>query len=172
MISRKVCLLGAFSVGKSSLLRRFVHEVFDDRYVTTLGVKIETKLVDLDDEQVKMIIWDMEGADPQGNEGELVTPRMRAYLQGVDGVLIVADGTRLVTVETAVQLADWLRQEHPGVSAALLLNKADLEDQWQVPSQKMTELSESLHCFTTSALSGVNVESTFGYLANVLSESG
>ena len=170
MISRKVCLLGAFSVGKSSLVRRFVHEVFDDRYVTTLGVKIETKVLDLEKEPVKLIVWDMEGADPAENNSELVTPRMKAYLQGVHGVLLIADGTRPVTIETAIQLIEWIQAEYPDASAALLLNKADLTNEWQVSDEKFEELSKSLHCFTTSALSGENVESTFEYLARILSE--
>jgi small GTP-binding protein len=171
MISRKICLLGAFSVGKSSLLRRFVHEVYDDRYVTTLGVKIETKVVDLEDETVKLIVWDMEGADPAAGETELVTSRMRAYLQGVNGVLIIADGTRLLTIDTALQLVNWLNNEFPGVPSAMLLNKCDLVDEWLVDEKKMTELSESLHCFTTSALSGDNVDSTFEYLARMLNNT-
>lgn len=169
MISRKICLLGAFSVGKSSLMRRFVHEVFDDKYITTLGVKIETKLVTLDDKEVKLIVWDMEGADPGEQGEELVTPRMRAYLQGVHGVLLVADGTRALTVEVATQLRDWMQSEFPGVPLTLLLNKCDLLDEWQVSEEQQSALSESLHCFTTSALSGENVESTFEYLAEVLS---
>ena len=171
MISRKICLLGAFSVGKSSLVRRFVHEVYDERYVTTLGVKIETKLIELEDESVKLIIWDMEGADPAAGESELVTSRMRAYLQGVNGVLIIADGTRLLTVDTAVALNDWLKTEFPGVPAALLINKSDLVDEWQLDEERLAELNKSLHCFTTSASSGENVESTFEYLARILNNT-
>jgi small GTP-binding protein len=171
MISRKICLLGAFSVGKSSLVRRFVHEVYDERYVTTLGVKIETKLVELEDESVKLIIWDMEGANPAAGESELVTSRMRAYLQGVNGLLIIADGTRLLTVDTAVALNDWMKTEFPGVPAALLINKSDLVDEWQLDEERLKELSKSLHCFTTSALSGENVESTFEYLARILNNT-
>jgi small GTP-binding protein len=171
MISRKVCLLGAFSVGKSSLVRRFVHEVFDDRYITTLGVKIETKLVELAEESVKLIVWDMEGADPSEQDSELITPRMKSYLQGVHGVLLVADGTRLLTVDIAEQLHDWLKTNLPDVTVALLLNKSDLQDEWQLSPEKVESLSESLHCFTTSALSGDNVESTFEYLATALSDA-
>jgi len=171
MINRKVCLLGAFSVGKTSLLRRFVHEVFDDRYTTTLGVKIETKVVELESDTAKLVIWDMEGADPAVEESEMVTPRMKAYLMGVHGVLIVADGTRPITVKAAQELTNYMQAEYPGVATAMLLNKADLVDQWRVSDAQMEELSSSLHCFTTSALSGENVESTFTYLAKVLSDS-
>ena len=104
MIRYKICLMGAFSVGKSSLVRRFVHEVFDDRYITTLGVKIETKQVQLDSGPVKMVVWDMEGADGADQDADLVSSRMKAYLQGVNGVMLVADGTRSATVDTAQRL--------------------------------------------------------------------
>ncbi len=169
MITRKVCLLGAFAVGKTSLVRRFVHDVFDDRYMTTLGVKIDTKAVELDQVTVKLIIWDMEGADPADKDSKLVNSRMRAYLKGVDGVLLVADGTRLATVDIARRIYEWFITEHTDVPVAMLLNKSDLADQWQVSDQELEDFRESLHCFTTSALSGENVERTFRYLAEALS---
>lgn len=171
MISRKVCLLGAFSVGKTSLLRRFVHEVFDDRYTTTLGVKIETKLVELESGPVKLVVWDMEGAVGEDEHSELVTSRMQAYLKGAHGVLLVADGTRKNTFEIAQRLNNWMQTASPGTPAALLLNKSDLVDQWCVSDSEMEALPATLQCFTTSALSGENVESTFEHLAKVLSDS-
>lgn len=171
MISRKICLLGAFSVGKSSLVRRFVHEVFDERYTTTLGVKIETMLVELDSGPIKLVIWDMEGAENVSNEVDLVTSRMSAYLKGANGLMLVADGTRAITVQTARHLHDWMKRNYPETPTVLLLNKADLQDQWQLSSQDMGELPKSLQCFTTSALSGENVESTFRYLAQKLNET-
>lgn len=161
-------MLGAFSVGKTSLVRRFVHEAFDDRYVTTLGVKIETKQVALPETEVKMIIWDMEGTGSEESGGQLITPRMKAYLQGVNGVLIVADGTRKSTVDTAIELHRWLESEYPGLPSVLLLNKADLQDQWQLSETDIETLPDTLHSFTTSALSGANVESTFMYFAQEL----
>lgn len=171
MINRKICLLGAFSVGKTSLVRRFVHEVFDDRYTTTLGTKIETVVVQLDSGPVKLVIWDMEGAENAGGETELVTSRMKAYLQGLNGVILVADGTRAATLETAHHLHQWIKTESPGTPAVLLLNKADLKTQWQESPQGLERLSESLKCFSTSALSGTNVDKAFLHLAQVLSES-
>lgn len=168
MINRKVCLLGAFAVGKTSLLRRFVHGVFDERYLTTLGVKIDTKTVKIDEEEVKLIIWDIEGADPADHETLLINSRMRAYLQGTDGVLLVADGTRSSTIEVARQVYQECATEYPGVPVTLLLNKADLTDQWQA-GQGCPEGFEGLtQCFTTSALSGDNVERTFFFLAEAL----
>jgi len=170
LISRKICLLGAFAVGKTSLVRRFVHEVFDERYATTLGVKIDTKIVDLDSGSVKLIIWDMEGADPADKDAELVSSRMQAYLQGVDGVLLVADGTRLSTVEIVNRIHEWFGSGYPDIPVALLLNKSDLVEQWHASESIMEDWAGSLQCFTTSALSGKNVERTFHYLAEALSE--
>ena len=170
MKSFKICLVGAFSVGKSSLVRRFVHEVFDDRYTTTLGVKIETREVDLDSGEVKLVIWDMEGADGSDNETELVTSRMQAYLRGVNGVLLVADGTRAVTVDTAQRLHLWLKQSRPWVPVIMLLNKSDLQDIWQLDEERMQALSKSMECHTTSALSGENVEHAFKQLAQILTK--
>ena len=162
--------MGAFSVGKSSLVRRFVHEVFDDRYITTLGVKIETKQVQLESGPVKMVVWDMEGADGADQDAELVSSRMKAYLQGVNGVMLVADGTRSATVDTARRLHEWLKKELPEVPAVMLLNKFDLQEQWQLSVSETKEIFNTLQCFTTSALSGENVERTFTHLSEVLSD--
>ena len=162
--------MGAYSVGKTSLVRRFVHEAFDERYTTTLGVKIETKTVELDNGPVKLVIWDMEGADNDGDEAALVTSRMKSYLKSVNGVILVADITRAVTVQTARRLYDWLNRERPGIPGVLLLNKSDLQSQSQAGIQEAGGISDSLQCFTTSALSGENVELTFRHLAQVLSE--
>lgn len=170
MISRKICLLGAFAVGKTSLVRRYVHEVFDERYTTTLGVKIDTKTVGLVPEPVKLIIWDMEGADPADKEAELISSRMQAYLRGVDGALLVADGTRLPTVDIARRIHRWFGAAHPGIPVALLLNKADLAEQWKVTDDTLLNWAGPLQSFTASALSGDNVDRTFHYLAEALSK--
>jgi small GTP-binding protein len=63
MISKKICMVGAFSVGKSALIERFVHSVFSDRYLSTVGVKISKKVVALEGEEMTIVLWDMEGKD-------------------------------------------------------------------------------------------------------------
>lgn len=168
MTKRKVCLLGAFAVGKTSLTRRFVQGVFDERYITTLGVKIDTKTIEVDKQSVKLIIWDIEGADPADHETQLVNARMTTYLKRTDGVLLVADGTRPSTIEIAREIHQWLRAEYPVVPVTLLLNKCDLTEQWQGDCLNLDGFEGLLQCFTTSALSGVNVERTFYCLADAL----
>jgi len=169
MITRKVCLLGAFAVGKTSLVRRFVHGVFDERYLSTLGVKIDTKTVELDDETVKLVIWDIEGTDPDDGAGESAArSRRQAYLQGTDGVLLVADGTRASTIDAARKLVGGFTNQHPGIPVILMLNKCDLADEWQVNDQQLEQFPGLTQSFTTSALSGEQVEDTFVCLAQLL----
>ena len=165
MITRKVCLLGAFAVGKTSLMRRFVHGVFDERYLTTLGVKIDTKTVELDGKAVKLVIWDIEGADPADREPDSISSRMKTYLQGADGILLVADGTRPGTLEVARQIGGAFATEYGDIPIVLLLNKSDLAEQWQVDEEQLKDIDGLTQCFTTSALSGENVARTFMYLA-------
>jgi len=63
MISQKICLLGAPAVGKTSLARRFVFSTFSDKYHSTIGVKIDKKSIVVDDMDVNLIIWDVQGED-------------------------------------------------------------------------------------------------------------
>lgn len=161
-------MLGAFAVGKTSLVRRFVHEVFDDRYKTTLGVKIDTKVVSKPAEDVKLIVWDMEGVDQADRSAELVNSKLKAYLNGVHGVLLVADGTRSSTIEVARRLKAWVQVACPGVPVLLMLNKADLADQWVAGQAGWESWLAGSHCFETSALSGQNVDRVFGQLAELL----
>lgn len=170
MITRKLCLLGAFAVGKTSLLRRFVHGVFDERYLTTLGVKIDTRTVNVRGQSVKLVIWDIEGADPADREPDLINPRMRAYLQGADAVLLVADGTRPATLDIVRELRAGYLAAYPDVPMALLLNKSDLMSDWQLGPERPEGLENLPHCFTTSALSGENVERSFVALAQLLTD--
>jgi small GTP-binding protein len=168
VITRKVCLLGAFSVGKTSLVRRFVEGVFDERYLSTLGVKIDTKQVDLASGPVKLIIWDIEGVDPDHGGEPALAARSAAYLMGVDAVLLVADGTRITTIEAARDVFASLAELHPGAPVLLLLNKSDLVDDWQLEGSEPKGFPGLARSFTTSALSGENVEDAFVVLAELL----
>ena len=83
---KKVCMLGAFSVGKTSLVKRFVQSIFSETYLTTVGVKIDKKNVELSDRIVTLILWDLAGED------DIASLRM-SYLRGSAGYVLVADGT-------------------------------------------------------------------------------
>ena len=80
MIRKKICMIGAFAVGKTSLVRRFVQSIFDEKYLTTVGVKIDKKVVEVDGRQIMLMLWDLEGQD--------VYHSVRtSYLRGAAGYL-------------------------------------------------------------------------------------
>jgi len=97
MIQKKICMLGASAVGKTSLVSRFVRSLFSDKYHTTVGVKVDKKTVALGQEQMDLLLWDLYGED------EFQKIRT-SYLRGSAGYVLVVDGTRRETLEKAVVL--------------------------------------------------------------------
>ena len=89
IIQKKICLLGEFAVGKTSLIRRYVEDKFSDKYLSSIGVKVSRKNVELGDDTVKLLIWDLAG-------GEDYT--QSSYLMGAAGALLVCDVTRADTL--------------------------------------------------------------------------
>ena len=165
MKSAKVCMVGAFGVGKTSLVRRFVHQQFDERYHTTLGVKIDTRIVDSIKEPIKLVLWDMEGADPfEADKRPLA--RIRSYMKGAHALILVADGTRPATVKAALGLYHDFCREFQFIPAIILANKADLTAEWRFDE---SVLPDAISLFHTSALNGQNVEEAFTALGETLS---
>ena len=167
MRSAKVCMVGAFAVGKTSLVRRFVHQQFDERYQSTLGVKIDTRIVDTTKDSIKLVLWDMEGADPLATDGHPLR-RIRSYMKGAHGLILVTDGTRPATVETALGLYYDFCRNYGEVPAIMLANKADLTGQWRLDE---SVLPDNLSAYRTSALTGQNIETAFLALSEALSEA-
>lgn len=165
MRSAKVCMVGAFGVGKTSLVRRFVHQQFDERYHTTLGVKIDTKIIDSIEKPVKLVLWDMEGADPFETDKRSLS-RIQSYLKGAQGLILVADGTRPATVETALGLYHDFCRHSRDVPAVLMANKSDLRNEWRFDE---SILPDALVRFKTSALNDKNVEAAFSAIGEMLS---
>lgn len=97
MIQKKICLLGGHAVGKTSLVARYVKSIFSDKYHTTIGVKIDRKTLLLGERDVTLMIWDLAGED-EFREIEI------SYLRGASGYLIVVDGTRRSTLDTALSI--------------------------------------------------------------------
>lgn len=159
ILVKKVCLLGNFAVGKTSLCQRFVNNVFSTDYHSTVGVNIVTKLVELEDIQVKLVIWDIAG--------ELASIELLGnYLAGTQGCLLVADGTRQETLLQVDQMHDQLYQHNPAIVTGCLVNKSDLEEQWETPPQWLQERHEKgWNVQRSSALTGTGVDEAFTALA-------
>lgn len=159
MTKLKVCMLGAFAVGKTSLVRRYVHSVFDEKYQTTLGVKIDQKSLLLDDHKIELILWDLAGED------EFIKVRS-SYLRGSSGAILVADGTRGETLNTAFELKDKLESEVGDVPLVLLINKSDLSERWNIDAYQLQLLRDAgWQIVETSARNNDNVEQAFESLA-------
>jgi len=162
MLQRKICMLGAFSVGKTSLVRRFVESAFSDTYLTTVGVKIDKKSVAIGERTLDLILWDIAGED------EVSTIRT-SYLRGTAGYLLVADGTRPVTLDVACSLRERVTGLLGELPFVLLLNKCDLVDDWRVPAERVATLRQAEWPVTTSsAKTGEGVEQAFRELADRL----
>ena len=159
MITHKVCLLGSFAVGKTSLVRRFVETMFSETYQTTVGVKVDKKIVDVHGVPVTLVLWDIQGVE----EAE---PLRRSYLRGAHGYLAVCDGTRGETLAQCLEIADKAKASIGEVPSLLLVNKADLKDHWEIPLQVLDGLrSQGWRILETSAKDGQNVEEAFHLLA-------
>lgn len=162
-IVKKVCVLGDFAVGKTSLIRRFVLDLFDDRYITTMGTKITKKQLTFGDTELSMQIWDIVG--------NIIYRKLQAqYFRGSDGAFVVCDVTRKETVDNISQWIDHYLTIAPAGKIIFLGNKADL-----LPDTKAIEAILGDHArrqgtsfYLTSALSGTNVENAFADLGRRL----
>jgi small GTP-binding protein len=158
-VQKKICMLGGFSVGKTSLVKRYVESVFSETYLTTVGVKIDKKTVALGERPVHLILWDLAGED------DLASLRL-SYLRGAAGYVLVADGTRPATIEMALAIRTRVEAEYGALPFAMLINKHDLHDQWTVSDQDLEELRRAgWWVRPSSARSGEGVEEAFTDLA-------
>lgn len=165
MIKKKVCMLGAFAVGKTSLVQRYVHSIFSDKYHTTVGVKIEKAQVTILDTHVDLIIWDLHGED------DFQHVRL-SYLKGSAGLIYVVDGTREATLLTALNLKEIVERTIGKLPLVLVINKSDLEDQWELAPSIMEELSDQgITVMKSSAKTGTQVEQLFQLLTKKMMEA-
>ena len=154
-IVKKVVLLGHFGVGKTSLVKRFVHQQFSEKYLTTIGVKIDKKLIQIDGNSVKLMLWDIAG-----ESAAIKVPKK--YLSGANGIIYVFDMSRKETYQNIQSDLFEINKSLPDSPSVILANKSDLVDESFVK-----ELKDSLgvEFEITSAKTGVNVEETFHLLA-------
>ena len=163
MIQKKICMVGACGVGKTSLVRRFVESIFDERYQTTLGVQIDKKCVEVKGTEVTLVIWDL------GGEDELIQLRV-SYLRGASGYLLVADGTRTATLAKARELEERIRGQLGPIPFLLLVNKSDLAEEWEAGETWAVIARLGWSHIRTSAKTGDGVEHAFQQLASQMLE--
>jgi small GTP-binding protein len=158
MLQKKICMLGSFAVGKTSLVRRFVESIYSDVYQTTVGVKIDKKNMKVDEKEISLVLWDIYGEDDY--------QKMRwTYLRGASGYLLVADGTRKTTLEKAVSLEQKVREEVGAIPFVLVINKSDLIRDWELdPALESQLAANGWGILRSSAKTGEGVEESFSLL--------
>jgi small GTP-binding protein len=159
-VQRKVCLIGATGVGKTSLVRRFVESAFSEAYLATVGVKVDRKRLDVGGQRVSLMLWDLQGEE----DGQAVR---LAYLRGAAGYLIVIDGTRPETIAVAERLQERASAvARAGVPFVALINKRDRSDEWSASLSAITRLRDAQWpVLFTSAKTGEGVEEAFQLIA-------
>ena len=159
MLQKKICMLGSFAVGKTSLVRRFVESIYSDVYQTTVGVKIDKKNLQVGEKEVSLVLWDIYGEDDY--------QKMRwTYLRGASGYLLVADGTRKATLEKAVSMEQKVREEAGAIPFVLVINKSDLIRDWEIdPALESQLAAQGWSIQRSSAKTGEGVEQSFSLLA-------
>jgi small GTP-binding protein len=162
VVQRKICLLGEFAVGKTSLIRRFVYNRFEADYLATIGVHISRKEVVLPehDTTVVLVLWDLSG-------GEMANSLEEAYYRGGAGALLVADVLRPETIAALNTYAITYTRINPGAALVFACNKIDLVPDEKPYYHRMAELAARWQApfFLTSALDGRQVEAAFRALA-------
>lgn len=159
MIKKKICMVGVFAVGKTSLVQRFVKSMFSEKYLTTVGVKIDKKTMEIKGKSVELMLWDLQGED------EFQKLNL-SYLRGASGYFLVVDSTRASTLEGALKVKEKVDSTLGNVPFLVLLNKVDLLDQWDIDPSKLKEFEdEGWSIMKTSAKTGQGVEESFQALA-------
>ncbi|MFT5821543.1 MAG: small GTP-binding protein [Crocinitomix sp.] len=159
-VSKKIVLLGNEGVGKTSLVKQYVHSIFNDEYLTTIGIKISKKVVEVGDVQVNLMLWDIAG-------NMMSKTLYNNYLRGAHGVFLVCDAMRPETYESIInEKENILSKDFQNTQTAVIMNKSDL-----ITEDPTTYLSAFEFDFLTSAKRGDNVEAAFIQMAtNVLSK--
>jgi small GTP-binding protein len=163
MIQKKICMLGATGVGKTSLVQRFVKSIYSEKYHSTIGVKIDKKTFSVYGEDVTLLLWDLQGEDDEHK----IRP---SFLRGASGFFVVVDLTRHETLVTAFSIQQMVENEVGDIPFYILLNKTDLTDKIDITDEEIAEIQRNhgWRVLRTSAKSGDKVEQAFYELAELM----
>ena len=170
-IKLKLCLIGESCVGKTSLIKRFVYDQFDDEYICTIGTKITKKEMIIrnggskEGKNIHLMVWDIIGH--QGFRQLL----QQAYFFGTHGLIAVCDTTRENTLS---ELRGWMEAVLSitnAIPTIFLGNKYDLEEFREVGSSELNNFAsgyENTQVLFSSAKTGHNVDQAFKTLGEMI----
>ena len=164
-LQKKICMLGSFGVGKTSLVSQFVHSIFSEDYLTTIGVRIDRKDIEIGECDLTLILWDLAGEDQ--------FERIRSsYLKGMSAYILVIDGCRRETLGKALAIQKHHPQQMDDVPFLCVINKSDLRDRWEVTEADIEQLRDlGWEVLTSTATESESVHTIFQSLAARLLES-
>ncbi len=159
-IKKKIILTGSFGVGKTSLFSRFIYSEFDEKYLTTIGVKVDKKTINIDnDTNLNIMLWDIAGEVAQDK-----VPL--SYFLGTSGIIYVFDLTRPMTYNNIMADIEYLKNILPEATVKIIGNKKDLVTTTHIES---VISGLPVECdMTTSAKTGENVEQLFQSMGEAL----
>lgn len=159
MTSKKVLLTGSFGVGKTSLFNQFIFSQFSDKYLTTIGVKVNKKTIDVNGKELSLLLWDIAG---EVSQNKVPT----SYFLGASGIIYVFDLTRPLTYKSIAEDIDYLKNLLPGGILKIVGNKKDLVTEEEMQAvQDQIPLDIDIY---TSAKTGENVSDLFQKLGEAL----
>lgn len=155
-------MLGSFGAGKTSLTSRFVISLFDEKYHTTVGVKVDKKIIQVNGVEMTLMLWDMAGEEDD-------SPIKLNYVRDAAGYLLVIDGTRAKSLEVALNIQERVQANVGPLPLVIALNKVDQRDHWEVQESQLYQLAaRGWPLFETSAKTGEHVEDAFQKLAGLI----
>lgn len=163
MYNKKICILGASGVGKSSLIYRFLSGKFSEAYLANAGAKIDKVVQTVDRDKVQLMLWDIHG-DAQTSSGFL------NYLKGASAFIYVVDGTRLETLMSAMEVRQQAeKQLGNAIPGIMLFNKSDLAKDWEISSSMISDVeSDGIFAILTSCKEGTGVNTAFNLITRVM----
>ena len=161
-LQKKVCMLGSFGVGKTSLVSQFVYSIFSEEYLTTIGVKIDKRDLEINGETLRLILWDLAGDDR-------FDTLQHTYLKGSAGNILVVDGSRRDTYAVALDIMETYHESVGSLPMVCAINKSDLKADWEVTEEDIENLRKrNWEVMLTSATDKQSVEELFHRLGNLI----
>ena len=156
----KILILGDSFVGKTNILKRFIHNEFDSTTKETVGVEFDSKNYNFGEKTIKAQIWDTAGQERYRS----VT---KAYYKGAKGALLVYDISRRITFENIDNwLIDLRTNGDKDILIILIGNKSDLNSKREVSKDEAETKAEQYNIafLETSAKNGDNIDKAFSEL--------